>query len=105
MTTSTAAKKVPVKKVSAIKNSAVKELAKVEVSSAISATPAVKLKRVRDTFSMPSTDYALIAALKQRAENAGSGMKKSELLRAGLRALQQMNEKAFSTACKAVKGS
>jgi hypothetical protein len=42
---------------------------------------------VRDGFTMPEADFALIALLKARALGAQRVAKKSELLRAGLRAL------------------
>ena len=42
---------------------------------------------VRDGFTMPEGDFALIAALKRRAAAAGREAKKSELLRAGLQVL------------------
>jgi hypothetical protein len=44
-------------------------------------------KLVRDNFSMPKDDYALIDLLKKRAAAAGRPTKKNELLRAGLYAL------------------
>jgi hypothetical protein len=44
-------------------------------------------KLVRDSFSMPKDDYALIDLLKKRAAAAGRPAKKNELLRAGLYAL------------------
>ncbi len=46
-----------------------------------------KVKVVRDSFTMPQSDYALIAELKEKALNGGMHIKKSELLRAGLRLL------------------
>src|SRR5512143_1244505 len=50
-----------------------------------------KLKVVRDSFTMPQTDYDLIPALKEKALKAGLHVKKSELLRAGLRALDALS--------------
>ena len=44
-------------------------------------------KVVRDSFTMPKSDYAKIAELKQRCLDAGIPVKKSELLRAGLNLL------------------
>ncbi|WP_240648347.1 hypothetical protein [Pararobbsia silviterrae] len=41
-------------------------------------------KVVRDSFTMPKSDYAKIAALKQKCLDEGVHVKKSELLRAGL---------------------
>jgi len=46
-----------------------------------------KVKVVRDSFTMPRTDYDMIAELKQKALNSGLHVKKSELLRAGLHLL------------------
>ncbi|MBA4381123.1 MAG: hypothetical protein C0406_01030 [Sideroxydans sp.] len=47
-----------------------------------------KVKVVRDSFTMPQSDYDLIAALKEKAN--GIHVKKSELLRAGLRLLSKL---------------
>ena len=49
-----------------------------------------KVKVVRDSFTMPQTDYDLIAALKQKALKAGLHVKKSELLRASLQVLSRL---------------
>lgn len=49
-----------------------------------------KAKMIRDSFTFPESDYALIAQLKQRAIGLGQEIKKSELLRAGLVALSAM---------------
>ncbi len=43
-----------------------------------------KEKVVRDSFTMPKSDYEKIAVLKQKCLDAGVSVKKSELLRAGL---------------------
>lgn len=48
-----------------------------------SAHPAGKAKPVRDSFTMPQADYALIDKLKERALAFRRPAKKSELLRAG----------------------
>ena len=50
-----------------------------------------KVKVVRDSFTMPQTDYDLIAALKQKALKAGLHVKKSELLRASLQAFSKLS--------------
>lgn len=50
-----------------------------------------KVKVVRDSFTMPQSDYDLIAALKHKAVQAGVHAKKSELLRAGLQALSKLS--------------
>jgi hypothetical protein len=46
-----------------------------------------KSKPVRDSFTFPESDYALIDLLKARALAAGREVKKSEILRAALAAL------------------
>jgi len=62
-----------------------------------------KPKLVRDSFTFPENDYALLAELKQRALKAGHEIKKSELLRAGLAALAAMTEQNLVTALAAVE--
>ncbi|SCK12649.1 hypothetical protein [Vogesella sp. LIG4] len=49
-----------------------------------------KTKVVRDSFTMPKSDYDKIAELKKKSLDAGINIKKSELLRAGLLALEAM---------------
>lgn len=61
-----------------------------------------KRKLVRDSFTIPADEYELIGALKQRALALGRAAKKSELLRAGLKALHQMADTALHAALKAV---
>lgn len=61
-----------------------------------------KPKTIRDSFTIPKTEYAVIDALKIRAAKAGAPAKKSELLRAGIKALAAMSETAFLAAVKAV---
>ena len=61
-----------------------------------------KPKLVRDSFTIPKAEYAVIDVLKQRAAKAGSHAKKSELLRAGLKALSTMDDQAFTAALAAV---
>lgn len=51
-----------------------------------------KAKVIRDSFTIPEDDYQLIKTLKQRCLGMGISIKKSELLRAGLHALQEMKD-------------
>jgi hypothetical protein len=51
-----------------------------------------RAKLVRDSFTMPQTDFALILALKERALGLRRPAKKGELLRAGLHALQKLSD-------------
>ena len=57
-----------------------------------------KVKLVRDNFTMPHQDFGLIATLEDRALNFKRPAKKSELLRAGLRALSGLNDAALRAA-------
>lgn len=54
-----------------------------------------KSKLVRDSFTLPETDYARFAILKQRALSAGVEVKKSELVRAGLALLAGADDAKF----------
>lgn len=48
---------------------------------------------IRDSFTTPADDYGLIAQIKQRCLKAGVSVNKSEVLRAGLHALETMSDK------------
>ena len=61
-----------------------------------------KAKLVRDSFTIPKAEYSVLDELKQRAGKLGSAVKKSELLRAGIKALAAMNDAALLVALKAV---
>jgi hypothetical protein len=61
-----------------------------------------KPKLVRDSFTIPKAEYAVLDALKQRAAKAGLPAKKSEVLRAGVMALAGMGDAAFAAAMGAV---
>jgi hypothetical protein len=61
-----------------------------------------KDKVVRDSFTMPKSDYVKIAELKQRCLDAGVSVKKSELLRAGLALLAQAQPKRLIAAVSAL---
>jgi hypothetical protein len=70
---------------------------------AVPAPPAkVKHKLVRDSFTIPKSEYAVLEALKHRAANLKRPVKKSELLRAGISALNAMSDKAFLAALSGV---
>ena len=51
-----------------------------------------KQKVVRDSFTMPENEYIVLAALKKKSLAAGVAVKKSELLRAGLKVLSEMSQ-------------
>ncbi|WP_353140247.1 hypothetical protein [Limnohabitans sp.] len=87
--TKTAAKKAPAKSAVTKTAQAVKtvKLAKVK-----------KPKLVRDSFTIPKDEYVVIDALKIRAGKLGQAVKKSELLRAGVKALAAMSDIQFKAA-------
>lgn len=69
-----------------------------------SAKPAKqRAKLVRDSFTMPADDFALVAALKSRALSAQREAKKGELLRAGLHALMALDAQALVAALERVE--
>lgn len=78
---------------------ATKPAAKPAAKAAASAAPAqgkpAKPKLVRDSFTIPKSEYAVLDTLKLRAARLARPAKKSELLRAGIKALAAMNDAAF----------
>jgi hypothetical protein len=48
-------------------------------------------KVIRDSFTMPEHDYALIEAIKIKLMKEGVLLNKGEILRAGMHALEQMS--------------
>ena len=61
-----------------------------------------KPKLVRDSFTIPKDEYAVLADLKQRAGKLSAQIKKSELLRAGIKTLAAMSDAAFLATLKLV---
>ncbi|MEX3956249.1 hypothetical protein B0G57_11023 [Trinickia symbiotica] len=64
---------------------------------------AKKEKVVRDSFTMPKSDYDKLAQLKQKCLDAGVAVKKSELLRAGLHLLDSVPAKRLLEAVSAIE--
>lgn len=62
-----------------------------------------KEKVVRDSFTMPKSDYEKLTALKQRCLDAGVVVKKSELLRAGLILLEAASAKRLVATVSALE--
>lgn len=62
-----------------------------------------RAKVVRDGFTMPASDYALIAQLQNAALQAGLSVTKSEVLRAGLQVLSQLTEVEFTQALRGLE--
>jgi hypothetical protein len=71
-------------------------------SKATKDAKAKKPKLVRDSFTIPKGEYTVLDDLKQRAGKLASAVKKSELIRAGVKALAAMSDGAFLSALKAV---
>ena len=93
---STPAKKPPVKKTAIPAKKVTKSVAKPSVKGA--PRPSVKKpkkehkkKVVRDSFTMPQIEYQKIAEIKAICLKARMHVKKSEVLRAGLKALAGLN--------------
>ena len=63
---------------------------------------AKKPKLVRDSFTIPKAEYLVLDDLKQRANKLTRPAKKSELLRAGIKALAALSDAAFLTALEQV---
>jgi mono/diheme cytochrome c family protein len=61
-----------------------------------------KLKMVRDSFTMPKPEYAVLDVLKLRAAKLAMPIKKTELIRAGIKALAALPDAAFLAALRAV---
>lgn len=96
-----ATKTAPVKAATPVVATTAKKAAKVkEVKAAKEKTP--KLKMERDSFTMPKTEYAQFAVLKERLVKLGQPAKKSELLRAGIMQLTAMTDTALKAAMNKV---
>jgi len=63
---------------------------------------APKPKLVRDGFTIPKDEYQVLDALKARALGLEQHVRKSELLRAGIKALNGLSDRAFLKALAAV---
>ncbi len=74
----------------------------VKAKPALKVEKAKKPKLMRDSFTIPKPEYAVLEELKQRAAKLGAPAKKSEILRAGIKALAALSETAFKTALAAV---
>jgi len=95
------AKVAAVKKAEPVAVKVAKEVKKVPEVKEVKAAKAVKEvkvakkpkpKVVRDSFTMPQSEYQKIADIKEIGLKSGLQVKKSEVLRAGVLALCAMNE-------------
>lgn len=76
----------------------------VKAKPLVAAKPAKvkKSKLVRDSFTIPKAEYMVLDALKLRTISLAQPAKKSELLRAGIKALAAMSDAALQAALQAV---
>mgnify|MGYP001472154336 CR=1 FL=1 len=95
-------KKAPVKaapvKAAPVKPSATNTAHPAHAKQATKAPKVKKPKLVRDSFTIPKAEYEVIHALKTRGQKLGHAVKKSELLRAGIKLLATLNDAAFKAA-------
>lgn len=63
---------------------------------------AKKPKLVRDSFTIPKDEYAVIETLKERTARLSTPTKKSELLRAGLKLLSQLDDATLQKAMQSI---
>lgn len=66
------------------------------------AVKAKKPKMVRDSISIPKAEYAVLDALKIRCAALAKPVKKTELLRAGIKVLASLSDAALLSAVRAV---
>src|ERR1700758_1975013 len=99
------------KRKKAVPKAAAKSANGAAAAPAPAAAPAEKVKAkrekkdkvVRDSFTMPKTDYQRIALLKRKCLEAGVAVRKSELLRAGLQLLEAAPQKRLLAAIEALE--
>jgi hypothetical protein len=68
-----------------------------------SITKPKKVKLVRDNFSIPAHEHALLSDLKKRAKKLGKDFKKSEFLRAGIAHLVSLTDTVLVNALSKVE--
>jgi hypothetical protein len=89
-------KKVPVK--APLSKAPIKSANTPKAIKTIKAEKPKKPKLVRDSFTIPKLEYVVLEALKQRASQLKRPVKKSELLRAGIKALAALSDTGFISA-------
>jgi hypothetical protein len=65
--------------------------------------PEPKTKVIRDSFTLPSGDYELIATLQQRCLHSAVNANKSEIIRAGLQILNRMSDEELVEAINSLE--
>ena len=61
-----------------------------------------KPKMVRDSFTIPKSEFTVLQDLKERSNKLARPAKKTELLRAGIKALAALSDAEFLKAIEAV---
>lgn len=75
-----------------------KPVAKAVVKSEKKADPKVKkIKQVRDSFTMPETEYEVLSQVKKACLKAGFEIKKSDLLRIGVSLIKNLDTVKLKT--------
>ncbi len=93
-----AKKTAPVKAAkTAVKKTILKEIVK-PVVKPVKTDKVKKPKLVRDSFTMPQSEYDVLAQVKKACIAAGVEIKKSELLRIGVALLKNMDAKKIGEA-------
>lgn len=65
--------------------------------------PEKKEKVIRDSFTLPSDDYELIATIRQRCLKSAVNATKSEVIRAGLHILQSLSDEELLRAIESLE--
>jgi len=65
--------------------------------------PEKKAKVIRDSFTLPSGDYELIATIRQRCLKSAVNATKSEVIRAGLHILQSLSDEDLIRAIESLE--
>ncbi len=98
------AKPVPVarKRRTTAPQSTESQVAPAKAASVVAAPKPVKQKLVRDSFTIPRSEYAVLDALKARLVKLARPAKKSEVLRAGIKLLDTLPDAVLLQALGAV---
>lgn len=97
------AKKSPMEKTKPVATKTSKSAIDVDKKAKKSKSASTKIKVIRDSFTMPQSDYAKIAEFKELCLKNGLHVKKSELLRAGLHALGKLSGTQLKSAVSALE--
>ena len=96
------AKKVAAKPVATKKVVVAPKAAKVAMANESIVAKEKKIKMVRDSISIPKAEFLVLGEMKTRAGKLGVEVKKTELIRAGIKVLTALTDTAFVAAIRAV---